>query len=61
MLVLRWQGIAELPEDHQPKARKVKLSELREYLPTDEPAVTPVARREQLAERQRDILLRFPW
>ena len=61
MLLLRWQGIAELPDDHQPTARKVKLSEVRAHLPADEPKVTPEARREQLARRQQEILARFPW
>ncbi len=61
MLLLRWQGIAKLPEDHQPAARKVKLSEVRTHLPADEPKVVPEARREQLARRQQEVLARFPW
>jgi len=42
-----------------PKARRVKLAEVRKYLPKDTPNVTPEQRRAQLAKRQLQVQRRF--
>jgi hypothetical protein len=61
MLLLRWQGVTELPIEHQPTVVKLPLSEVRAHLPADEPTIDAAGRREQLSQRQREIAKRFPF
>ena len=61
MLLLRWQGVGELPKSHQPKTRVVKLSDLRQHLPGDEPRYGPRKRAQQLSRRQDEYHARIPW
>jgi len=42
-----------------PTAQKVKIADLRKYLPRDTPSVTPEQRRQTIAERRRHVQLRF--
>jgi hypothetical protein len=51
---MRFDGLAtpEIPEEHHPQAKVVKLADLRAQLPADEPVVTDAQRASQLAERR---------
>ena len=56
MLVYRWVWARTNP---LPRARVVHLDELRKALPPDHPAVTPEARRAQLARRREAVWNRY--
>lgn len=57
-LVGRWYRSSDAPE---PTLRRVKLSELRDYLPLDTPVVTPEARAESIRARSRGAQQRRRW
>jgi len=50
-MFLRWQGLTG-PVPSQPETQVVRLADLRQHLPPDEPVVTPVQRQAQLALRE---------
>jgi hypothetical protein len=54
VILMRFDGLAtpEIPEEHHPQAKVVKLADLRAQLPADEPVVTDAQRASQLAERR---------
>ncbi|HLG90225.1 MAG TPA: hypothetical protein VKZ79_23885 [Alphaproteobacteria bacterium] len=61
VILLRYDGAKEaaFPKDKYPTTQKVKLSELRKYLPADTPSFTPEMRAEAIAIRRRHVQIRF--
>lgn len=61
VILLRYDGMKEtaFPKDKWPTATKVKLSDLKKYLPADTPAFTPEQRRQEIAARRRHVQIRF--
>ncbi|WP_150293905.1 DUF1214 domain-containing protein [Sphingobium estronivorans] len=61
VILLRYDGMKEKtfnPEQY-PTATKVKLTEIRKYLPKDTPVVSEEQRGKIMAERRRHVQLRF--
>ena len=54
---MRYDGldVAGIPDEHHPKATLVKLSELQDSLPPDEPLVSKQERIDDLAMRRRHV------
>ncbi len=61
VVLLRFDGMKETTFDpaKYPTAQKVKIADLRKYLPRDTPTVTPEQRNKAIAERRRHVQLRF--
>jgi hypothetical protein len=61
VILLRYDGMkeAEFAKDKWPTTLKVKLSELRKYLPADTPVFAADQRSAEIAERRRHVQQRF--
>lgn len=61
VILLRYDGMRgkEIPRERWPRARKVKLSELRESLPADTPAYDAAQRARDLEQRRKHVQQRF--
>jgi hypothetical protein len=61
VILLRYDGMRgkEIPQADWPRAQKVKLSELRNYLPADTPAYSAEQRRKEIELRRRHVQQRF--
>lgn len=61
VIVLRYDGMKEKTFNpaQYPTATKVKLAEIRKYLPKDTPAISEEQRRKSMAERRKHVQLRF--
>ena len=60
VILMRYDGMSsELNDEQTPVAEVVKMGNLREYLPADEPVVSAEQRARQIAERRRHVQLRF--
>lgn len=61
VILLRYDGMRgrAIPQEHWPRAQKVKLSELRKYLPADTPAYNAAQRRKELESRRRHVQQRY--
>lgn len=61
VILLRYDGMRgrEIPQEQWPRAQKVKLSELRKYLPADTPAYDAAQRGRDLEQRRRHVQRRF--
>jgi Protein of unknown function (DUF1214) len=58
LISIRWQGLSEqIPVP--PTTEIVKLANLRQYFPAEEPVVSGTQRREQIAIRQKSVDRRF--
>ncbi len=57
VILMRYDGldVAEIPDEHHPTATLVKLSELQDSLPPDEPIVSKQERIDDLAMRRRHV------
>ena len=60
-ILIRYDGMTEkeFSPDKFPKAQKIKLAELSNYLPAGIVRITPEERRNAIAERRRHVQLRF--
>jgi hypothetical protein len=59
LLFLRWQGLpGPLPSDDYPTGQVVPITSVRDALPADTPTVSPKARTQELAQRNRDVAVR---
>lgn len=60
VILMRYDGMSsELLGAERPVAKRVSLNELRDYLPEDEPQLTPAQRAEQIAVRRQHVQRRF--
>ena len=60
VILMRYDGMpSPLRQEQKPVANLVKLNELREHLPTDEPTVSVEQRAQAIAERRRHVQLRY--
>ena len=59
MIVGRWMGCGTFPQ--QPVTTKVKLDEVRKYLPADTPVVTAEARDASIRARRQAVQMRRRW
>jgi hypothetical protein len=60
LLFLRWQGLSgALAAGDAPTSQVVPLASVRSALPADTPMVTPAQRKQQLAQRNRDLAKRL--
>ncbi|WP_176594273.1 DUF1214 domain-containing protein [Sphingobium sp. EM0848] len=61
VILLRYDGMSEkmFNPAQYPTATKVKLTEIRKYLPKDTPAISEEQRGKSMAERRRHVQLRF--
>lgn len=61
IILLRYDGMKEKTFDpaKYPTAKKVKLAEIRKYLPKDTKLISPEEREQAIAERRRHVQLRF--
>jgi len=61
VVLLRYDGmpVAELPEEHHPVARRVKLAEIAQHLPPGEPTLAPGERAAAIAKRRRHVQERY--
>ena len=58
-ILLRWQGVGELGEEHEPTIELVPLNEVASKFPSDEFRFGAEERRAQIAERQDSIKRRY--
>ncbi|MFK8050440.1 MAG: hypothetical protein AB8B81_18610 [Halioglobus sp.] len=60
VILMRYDGMSsELSEEQTPVAELVKMENLREYLPTDEPVVSAEQRAGEISIRRRHVQSRF--
>jgi hypothetical protein len=61
VILMRFDGMEnpEMSEEQQPSAMHVKLAELAQHLPSDEPQISPAKRRQDIAGRRRHVQRRY--